>query len=50
MDAKKIQDIPLSVGTQDRLDVGVEREDDLKGRVCPSGDSSPAITLHYYKV
>lgn len=34
MDAKKIQDIPLSVGTQDRLDVGVEREDDdLKGEV-----------------
>lgn len=45
MDAKKIQDIPLSVGTQDRLDVGVEREDDLKGEVWLSGMDS-ALLFH----
>ena len=45
MDAKKIQDIPLSVGTEDRFDVGVEREDDLKGEVQLSGMDS-ALWFH----
>lgn len=45
MDVKKIQDIPKSVGTQHRLDVGVEREDDLKGEVQLSGMDS-ALWFH----
>ena len=45
MDAKKIQDIPQSVGTLDRLDVGVEREDGLKQEVQLSGMDS-ALWCH----
>lgn len=45
MDANEIQDIPQSVGTQDRLDVGVEREDDLKHEAQLSGMDS-ALWCH----